>query len=205
MRFAVALLFLAASASAQAPAQQPPGGVAPAWELKKQLDGLVAQVRRMMPLLDQVRPQEWGADGYREQHKGAKSEVEYLAHSAAALAKEPERMTLALEAFLRLEALEQMLESLSQGVRKYQNPALADLIQGSISENSVYRSRLRSYLTELVATKQDELRMANEEAQNCRAAALAKPISKKPNRPLAPPPPAPTASNGSNPQQPKKP
>ena len=201
MRFSVAFLLLA-SAFAQAPA--PPPGVTPAWELKKQLDGLVTQVHRLTPLLDQVKPQDWGADGYREQHKGAKSEVEYLARSADALVKEPERMTFALEVFLRLEALEQMLESLSQGVRKYQNPALADLIQGSISENAVHRSRLRNYLTELVATKQDELRMANEEAQSCRAAALAKPLKKPSRPPMAAPAPA-ASMNSVNTQPPKKP
>ena len=168
MRFAA--LFLAA-ASLSALAQAPPG-VTPAWELKKQLDGLVAQVRRLSPILDQVKPQEWSADGYREQHKAAQEQVEYLARSAGALARDPEKMTLALDAFLRLESLERMLDSLSEGVRRYQNPALADLIQSAISENSAHRSHLQTYLVELVATKQDELRSANDEAQNCRAAAM---------------------------------
>ncbi len=152
-------------------AQAPPG-VTPAWELKKQLDGLVAQVRRLDPLLQQVKVQDWGAEGYREQHKGAKDQLEYLARSATALAGDPEKMTLALDAFLRLETLERMLDSLSEGVRRYQNPALADLIQSALSENSAHRSRLQHYLVELVAAKQDELGAANEEAQNCRSAAM---------------------------------
>ena len=178
MRFAG--FFLTAVSLAMPAFAQAPPGVTPVWELKKQLDGLVAQARRMTPLLERVKAQEWGAEGYREQHNSAKAEVEYLARSAAALAAEPEKMTLALEAFLRLETLERMLDSLSEGVRRYQNPALADLMQGVISENSVHRARLRNYLTELVATKQDELRAANEEAQSCRAAALAPPASKRP-------------------------
>ena len=160
------------SAQSSASSSSPSPGVTPAWELKKQLDGLVAQTRRLTPLLEQVKPQDWGADGYREQHKSAQAEVEYLARSAAALAAEPEKMTLALETFLRLEGLERMLDSLSEGVRRYQNPALAELIQGSISENLVHRARLRNYLSELVATKQDELRIANDEAQSCRATAI---------------------------------
>jgi hypothetical protein len=167
MRFAA--LFLASAPLALA---QAPPGVTPAWELTKQLDGLVLQIRRLTPILDQVKPREWGAEGYRQQHKSAQEQVEFLARSAGALARDPEKTTLALDAFLRLESLERMLDSLSEGVRRYQNPALADLIQSAISENSAHRSRLQAYLVELVATKQDELRSANDEAQNCRTAAM---------------------------------
>ena len=154
-------------------------GVTPAWELKKQLDGLVLQVRRLEPLMKQVKAQDWGAEGYREQQKGAQDQLEYLAGSATALARDPEKMTLALDAFLRLETLERMLDSLSEGVRRYQNPALADLIQSALAENSTHRSRLQNYLIELVATKQDELRAMYEEAQGCRAAAI-NPMSRRP-------------------------
>ena len=52
-------------------------GVTPAWELKKQLDGLVLQVRRLEPLMKQVKAQDWGAEGYREQQKGARDQLEY--------------------------------------------------------------------------------------------------------------------------------
>jgi hypothetical protein len=167
MKFA-ALLFAAASFAFG----QAPPGVTPAWELKKQLESLVTQVRRLTPLLEQVKPQEWGAEGYREQHKSALEQVEFLARSANALAREPEKMTLALDAFIRLDTLEKKLDSLSEGVRRYQNPALADLLQSAISENSAHRGRLQAYLVDLVATKQHELRIANDEAQNCRSAAM---------------------------------
>lgn len=171
-----AVFFLAAM---MASAQAQPAGVTPVWELQKQLDALVAQVRRLDPLLEQMKPEEWGVAGYREQHKSAREQVEYLSRSASALAREPEKMTLALDAFLRLDALERMLDSLSQGVRKYQNPALADLMLAAVTDNSVHRSRLQSYLTELVSTKQEELRMANDEAQSCRSAALKNPAPRR--------------------------
>lgn len=165
-------IFLATGGPAWA---QTPPGVTPAWELQKQLDGLVVQVRKLGPLLEQVKAHEWGAAGYREQHQSATEQVEYLARSAAALAREPEKMTLALDAYMRLESLERLVDSLSEGVRRYQNPALADLIQAALTENSVSRSRLHNYLVELVSTKQEELRIANEEAQSCRSAALLPP------------------------------
>ena len=99
-----------------------------------------------------------------------------------------------------------MLDSLSEGVRRYQNPALAELIQGTISENLVHRARLRNYLSELVATKQDELRIANEEAQSCRVATMSRSAAtKKPA--AAKPAPAATPANTTNPAiaNPKKP
>ncbi|MCC6537716.1 MAG: hypothetical protein IT162_09220, partial [Bryobacterales bacterium] len=188
MKWAAAMILMASAAGLGA--QSGPGvsapGVTPVWELRKQLDALVAQTRRLAPLLEQVKPQEWGIEGYRQQHEETRAQVEYLARSAGALAQDPEKMTLALDAFLRLESLEQLLDSLSQGTRRYQNPALADLMQAAISDNAVHRSKLRGYLVELVATKQDELRAASEEAQSCRAAALA-----------PPPPPAPSARRSS--------
>lgn len=186
--FAFLLVFAAALPSG---AQAPPG-VTPVWELNKQLAALVEQARRLTPVIDEVKPKTWSAEApaaYAQQHAEAKAQVEYLARSAAALARDPEKMTLALDAFLRLETLEQMLDSLSQGVKRYQNPALGDLMQGMISENSVHRSRLRNYLVELVATKQDELRVANDEAQNCRSGML----RPAPPRPAAPRPPKPAA------------
>ena len=186
-----AVFFLAAiSVWAQAP-----HGVTPVWELQKQLDGLVAQVRRLVPLLEQVKSEEWGAAGYREQHQSAREQVEYLARSASALARDPEKMTLALDAFLRLESLERSLDSLSEGVRRYQNPALADLIQSALAENSVHRSHLQTYLMELVSTKQDELRIANDEAQSCRSAALMHPTARRPASAPAASAPAPSATS----------
>ncbi len=188
MKWVATILMVASSGlcAQSAPGASPAPGVTPAWELRKHLDALVAQTRRLAPLLNQVKPQDWGIEGYREQHQETKAQVEYLARSASSLAQDPEKMTLALEAFLRLESLEQLLDSLSQGTRRHQNPALADLMQAAISDNAAHRSRLRAYLTELVATKQEELRVANDEAQACRAASFAAPTPTPAPRRTAP-------------------
>jgi len=58
--------------------------------------------------------------------------------------------------------------------------AKPDLMQAALSENSAHRAKLQNYLVELVTTKQDELRVANDEAQSCRAAALNPSASKRP-------------------------
>ncbi|MEZ5401229.1 MAG: hypothetical protein R2729_16280 [Bryobacteraceae bacterium] len=156
-------------------------GVTPAWQLQSTLDALASHAKRLPPLLDQVKAADWVKEGasatYAEQSQSARNEIEYLTRAAAALAAKPESLTRALEAYLKLETVETLLDSLSEGVRRYQNPALADLILGVLAENAANRSRLRNYLTELVANKEVELRIMNEEAQRCRGLIFSQPRS----------------------------
>jgi hypothetical protein len=45
---------------------------------------------------------------------------------------------------------------------------VADLMQGSLLENLNNRERLKSYLTELAQTKEQEFKIMDKEAQRCR-------------------------------------
>ena len=154
------------------------------------LSELATRVERVKPILDQLKPQDWLAAGapetYVTQWKSAQAEVGYLVRSSQALAHQPDRLTLTLETFFRMQAVESMLASLSEGVRKYQNPAVADLLQGAISETGASRDKLHQYLVDLAATKEQEFKTVDEEAQRCRAMLSrtppksAKPAPKKP-------------------------
>lgn len=159
-------------------------GLTPAWEFQKSMDGLLLHARRMVNAAGELKPDQWAANGapaaYAEQAKSLNDQLRYLAQSAEALKRSPEKLTLALETFFRLQSLESLLDSVSQGVRKYQNPALADLMQGMIAENETNRGRLRSYVLELSSTKETELRIMNEEAQRCRDAVIRQPAPRKP-------------------------
>jgi hypothetical protein len=160
----------ATSGGGQTPASS--GGVESEWDLKKMLDALSAGARRLKPLIEQANPQNWsdaqGAQSYAPQWKAAQNEIQYLTLSADKLVKEPESLTVALEAYFRLQALDSSVSSLIEGIRKYQNPAVADLLQGSLVENLNNRERLKSYLTELAQTKEQEFKIMNKEAQRCR-------------------------------------
>jgi hypothetical protein len=179
------ILFSLASVFVSAHALFAQAGLTPAWEVKKTLDELATQTRRLGPIVNEIRAQEWVANGapagYAEQAKSVRNEVDYLIRTSAQLAKEPEKMTLALDTYIRLETLDTMMNSLSEGVRKYQNPALADLIQGILGENDAQRAKLRNYVTELISTKETELRIMNDEAQRCRGMVLRqpKPVERK--------------------------
>ena len=153
-----------------APAQT--AGIPPEWETRKMLTELAGQVQRFTPILQQLKPQEWVAAGapetYSVQLKSTIAEIDYLVRTSQALAQQPERLTLALESYFRLQSIETSLDSLSQGVRKYQNPAIGDLLRGLLNETLASRDRLRQYLVQLAGEKEQEFKIADQEAQRCR-------------------------------------
>jgi len=149
------------------------GGVSAEWDISPTIDALSAQAKRLKPILDQLTPQEWVAKGasdtYLQQWKRAQDELGYLTDSAKAVGQQPERLTLALDTYFRLQSLEMRLNTLVDGVRNYQNPAIGDLLMGVLAENSANRDKLRQYITDLAATKEQEFQIVDKEAQRCRA------------------------------------
>jgi len=166
------VIFTCLAISTVAMAQSQPGGVNSEWDVQKLLDSLKLQAQHLQPIIVQVKPESWVANGapqtYVTQWKTAQAEIQYLIASADALAKQPERLTLALDTFFRMQAMESTLGSVTEGIRKYQNPALADLVRAVVGENSTNREKLRQYITDLAAQKEQEFTIADREAQRCR-------------------------------------
>ena len=79
--------------------------------------------------------------------------------------KQPEKLTLALETLFRLQAVESQVSSLVDGVRRYQNGAVGDLLVSVMSANSANRDQLRQYITDLAKTKEQEFQIVDSEAQ----------------------------------------
>jgi hypothetical protein len=142
------------------------------WDSAARIGELSAQAARLKPLLEQLTPQQWIAQGapqaYLTQWQDARKELEYLTAAAEGFAKQPERLTAALDTLFRLQALEWRLESLVEGVRRYQNPAVGDLLLGVLRSNSANGDGLREYITDLAAQKDQEFRIVEQEAQRCR-------------------------------------
>jgi hypothetical protein len=181
MRFLLTIAFLPLLAPVPARCQGTTG-VSAEWDISTSVDALSAQAKRLKPILDQLTPQDWVAKGapetYVQQWKGAENELGYLVDSAKALEKQPERLTLALDAYFRLQSLEMRLNSLVDGVRNYQNPAIGDLLMGVLAENSANRDKLRQYITDLASTKEQEFQIVDKEAQRCRAVLEHQPATK---------------------------
>ena len=107
--------------------------------------------------------------------------------AAQSLRKQPEKLTLALETLFRLQAGESQVNSLVDGVRRYQNPAVGDLLVSVVSANSANRDQLRQYVTDLAQTKEQEFKIVDTEAQRCRGSLSSRPAPAAPKPPAATP------------------
>jgi len=160
--------FIAAvsSASAQQPTMQNE------WDIHKTLDAIVLHAERLAPFVDQIHPENWiaagGPEGYVSQAKTCHSELLAIAASARDLSRNPEKLTGALQLLFRIRTLETMLGSLGEGLRKYQNPPMAEMLHGAVAEDAGNRDRLQQYSLELAMAKEQEFHVADEEAQRCR-------------------------------------
>lgn len=166
------LLFLVGLCAAALPAQPAPAaGLPPEWEVRQQLADLVSQTARLAPLLNQIEPQKWTGvpQAYAAQQKSILTQINHTSQVVAALSRQPERMTLALDVYFRLQTLESQVLSFSDGIRRYQNPAVADLLTSLTNETAVSRERLREYVKELVAMREQERDLLEKEAQRCRS------------------------------------
>ncbi len=183
MKFAfVFYVFLAAALGQTSEPPKADQGVASEWDARKLIDALSAQAQHLKPIVDQVKPADWVSKGasetYVAQWNTAQTQLKYLIASSEAFSRQPERLPLGLDAYFRMQAVDSTLGSLTEGVRKYQNPALAQIMQEVVAENSTNRDRLRQYLQDLARQKEQEFQVADREAQRCRAALLGQPSPK---------------------------
>ncbi|MBI5281721.1 MAG: hypothetical protein HY858_08585 [Candidatus Solibacter usitatus] len=154
----------------QSPA--PVVGIPPDWELKPRVETIGSEVARLRPLLNQLQPEKWTAAGapraYEKQYKECLNGIESVQSAAARLAAQPSKLTLAVETLVRIESLMQLNSSVSQAVRRYQNPAVADLLDSEIIAAGISREWLRHHVADLAAVREKELEVAEQEAQKCR-------------------------------------
>jgi len=182
MKLALLSFFLLTASIAFGQTAQP-SGVSSEWDVRKLLDSLDLEAQHLKPVIDQVKPESWPAKGasttYIAQWKSAQAELRYFLSSSEALSRQPEKLTSVLDTYFRMQAMESTVSSVVEGVRKYQNPALANLMQGVLGENNANRDRLRQYVQDLAAQKEQELQVADREAQRCRDTLVKQPAAKK--------------------------
>lgn len=151
---------------------QPAPSVPAPWDVSKSVSELAAQVAKLKPVLARLTVQAWVEQGapaaYLEQWQSAQHELDYLAQSARALEKQPEKITIALDLYFRIQAVEWRLQSLSEGARKYENAAAGDQLAEAVGVHATQRDQLRQYITDLAAQNEQELAVMDREAQRCR-------------------------------------
>ena len=81
-------------------------GIPPEWETRKDIETLITTVKRINPLLDELKPGDWVAKGasqaYVSQRKSAQDAVGYIVSTALRLAATPDRLTIVLETYFRM-------------------------------------------------------------------------------------------------------
>ncbi len=137
---------------------------------------------RLNPMLEEVRAGEWVARGapetYVSQLATARQQIQAIETDMSALAQRPDRMQDAMKALFRVQSFHRSLDSLMGGLRRYQNPALADLIQSVAAQDQANLDALQSYILELANEKEQEFQVVDHEAQRCRGA-----LSRQPTAP----------------------
>jgi hypothetical protein len=156
-----------------------PGGVAPDWQIRELAAKLEKNAAVIEGLLTQLKPEEWVSNGapgsYVDQVKQTRQFNSFLILQAQALGREPAKLSVTMDTFLRLDHLQSLLDSVTAGVRSYQNASLAELLASAVGQNMASREQLKEYARELAVEREKEWEIANREAQRCRAALAKKP------------------------------
>jgi hypothetical protein len=176
VRLIVFLCAVAAYSQTQSPNTAPPG-LQPAWDVAVILQEIATNAARLVPALDKVDANTWVAKGasdtYVEQLESSKQQARALADGANALARNPEKLSLSLELFFRIEGLGTMLGSIEEGMRKYQGAQTAQALVELYAEGGANRERFRSYIVNLAAEREQQFEVMDREAQRCRGTLMA--------------------------------
>jgi uncharacterized membrane protein YccC len=158
-------------------------GIEPDWDIRPVLKEIATYAQRVGTVLDQIDPHEMlqkGApDTYAAQLTEGKVQAKALATEALNLASAPEKLSADLETLFRLQSLERTVISIEEGIRKYQNPALADLLRSQVASGGQDRERFQRYIQDLAAEHEQEYQIMDHEAQRCRGILARQPKSEK--------------------------
>ena len=147
-------------------------GIEPDWDIRPVLKEIAAHAERLGPVLDQIDAKVMAKNGapdtYITQLNESKVQAKALATEASALANSPEKLSADLSTFFRMLSLEKTVLSIEEGIRKYWNPAVADLLNSQMAGNGANRERFQRYIQDLAVTHEQECAVMDHEAQRCR-------------------------------------
>ena len=154
-------------------AQNASAGMETPWAIAPVFQELGDHATRLLAELSKINSNAWVEKGapetYGEQLQSCKVQAQALAGGAKALARNPEQLAPSIELFFRIQALETMLTSLEEAMRKYDTPAAAQSLAALEAEAAPNRDRLQRYIVSLAADREQQLKITDQEAQRCRA------------------------------------
>lgn len=182
MRLFLAPLLFAGSVFAQQPPVAPPDP-----DIVAIFNGIAQHAAKIEPMLEQLHPNDWVAKGapdtYVAQWNTTIEQLHAIQSDMSALAQHPDQMTECMKALFRVQASHQALDSLMGGLRRYQNPALAELIESVAAEDQSQLDRLEQYVLQLAGEKDRQYAVVDREAQRCRATLSREPAAAPRTRP----------------------
>lgn len=130
---------------------------------------------QLKPILGSMSPEVWyekkGAPStYVIQWQSGEREVNDLDAAARLFTQKSEDLTAALDLYFRMEALETTARAINEGAQRYGDPVSAQRLQLFVATNFDTRQRFRDYIRDLANSVQQNYKIADEEAQRCRAA-----------------------------------
>jgi hypothetical protein len=135
-------------------------------------NAVAEQTAKLAPMIEQINTADWVGKGapptYVQLRNGALAQNKAIVNAMHELAQHPSKLSECLSALFRIQSMEMELISLDSGLRKYQNPALADLIGSLLAEGNRNRDRFRQYVVDLAGNKEQQFEVADKEAQRCR-------------------------------------
>jgi len=161
------LISLVLFTQAASPAAQSTPGSAADWDMRPRIQKLGQDVGGLKPVFDQIHPGSWtvegGSEAYQKQQKACADGLAYVQNAVTRWSAQPDKLSLMLETLIRIE---------SMGIRKYQNPAVADILDSMLNSLSGDLEWLRSQSLEMAQQREKELEVAQKEAQRCRTQIL---------------------------------
>ena len=139
--------------------------------MRPRIEKLGQNVGRLKPSFDQIHPGSWtiegGAEAYQKQQKACADGLTYVQNAVARWSAQPDKLSLMLETLIRIESMDQQAISLSQGIRKYQNPAVADILDSMLNSLSGELGVAAVAVARDGAAAREGTGIAQKEAQRC--------------------------------------
>lgn len=136
---------------------QAEAGLETPWDVQKILSSVVNDSQQLQPVLAQMNPQQWydqkgASTTYIIQWQTAQRQLQDVLYKTRELSQKTESLSLALDTYFRLEALEVTTRSLQEGAQHYATRATADRLNAVIAHNFNDRERFRDYIRDLAAS-----------------------------------------------------
>lgn len=143
---------------------------------------IAARSEHLKPMLDQVHTADWVAKGapeaYVAQWRSLTEQNQAIGNDMTAIQQHPEAMSDIMKALFRVHRFDSDLGGLLKAVGKYQNPALADLIESVAAGDLIGVGKLQQYVLDLASEKERLLDVEDKEAQRCRSQLAGQPVAR---------------------------